>query len=225
MAIRAAGGGIAYDFEYREGIGDRCHDFVERPEPGPTWLKSLIGPEYFREVVLVNMQSNEVSLEFVELINGLQDIQWLSFADSNCQDAHFFGLRPWPKVRILYLSKTKVGSATLPLLGKCRSLEYLDLSHTQVTNENTSALAGLRHLEVLRLEGTSMGDVGVASISESQSIEYLDLSDTDISDQALSHVQRMKSLRTVLLVHTRVSYEARRELADKLPELEIVYHP
>ena len=48
-AIKAAGGGIIYDFQYP-------NDGKPRPKepPGPRWLRSMLGDEYFQEVAGVS---------------------------------------------------------------------------------------------------------------------------------------------------------------------------
>jgi hypothetical protein len=100
-AIEASGGSVMYDFELR--------DMAE--PPGPRWLRSLIGDDYFMRV------------EFV------------LFWDPETTDEHLRLLRSLHRVRRLHLDSTRITDAGLSQLKHLSDLEFLTLTGTDISSE------------------------------------------------------------------------------------------
>src|SRR5437879_1241885 len=59
-AISRVGDTVWYD--YQKASGDRPNVFDPKAAaPGPEWLRRLIGPEFFQDVVMVNLKGKSIN--------------------------------------------------------------------------------------------------------------------------------------------------------------------
>ena len=131
--------------------------FVDRPPPGPAWLRKYLGNDFFANVVAVKLpyfRENNVGLEilneFSDLtrlqigptrdldnemahLSSLKDLEFLHMYNSNVTDRGLVHIAKLPKLRILGLKNTRVTDAGIQQLSSLRTLEHLDLRETNVT--------------------------------------------------------------------------------------------
>ena len=105
-AIEDLGGSVMYDFEM-QGRAE---------PPGPRWLRSLIGDDYFARVEIVML--------------------W----DPSTGDRHLEPVRELKHVKKLYLTGTQITDAAVPLLEQMQTLEILSLRDTLVSENAKSRL-------------------------------------------------------------------------------------
>src|SRR5262245_40370721 len=59
-AIRNLGGSVSYD--YQKVAGGKPNQFESDPKPpGPDWLRSITGPEYFQDVIMVELSHRPIT--------------------------------------------------------------------------------------------------------------------------------------------------------------------
>jgi hypothetical protein len=138
--------------------------FVDRPPPGPAWLRKYLGNDFFANVVAVKLpyfRENNVGLkilnEFSDLtrlqigptrdldnemahVESLGNLEILHMSYSNVTDRGLSHIARLPKLRILSLNNTLVTDAGLQQLSPLRKLEHLELKNTSVTGAGTDAL-------------------------------------------------------------------------------------
>lgn len=87
-----------------------------------------------------------------------------------------------------HLDFTFATDESLAVLGSCKSLESIDLSHSQVTNTGIAQLfSKLEQVSVLRLNDTVINDETLAHIARLPHLEWLELSNTSITDRGLEY--------------------------------------
>jgi hypothetical protein len=151
--ILALGGSVQYDFEF-----DFTQKFflwpgtrVTNPRPsGPPWLRELLGPEYFDEVVLVGL-------------------------GSKCKDEDLRLLRDLPQLRALHLSGTSITDAGLVHTAHLTRLQVLTVDNTNITAAGLKCLVRLSELEVLSVDGAALTDEGVASLRELPNLRLISI--------------------------------------------------
>ena len=98
-AIKALGGGIAYEHEY----------YSPRQEPpGPEWLRELVGEEYFFTIIIVLLHSTTVTDEGLEHLQGLTSLQHLNLNSTKVTDEGLEHLKGLTNLEYLSLYDTKV---------------------------------------------------------------------------------------------------------------------
>jgi hypothetical protein len=103
--IRKWGGIVTYDYQ------------IARSEPsGPTWLRSLLGENFFNDVK-------------VAYIGGIP-----------ITDADLARIEDFPHLQVLHLNDTKVTDAGIGSIKPLTALEFLDLDGTKVTDSGINSL-------------------------------------------------------------------------------------
>ena len=139
-AIRKAGGWawVGYDYEF-----DRFGNFPpsQEQEPAPSWLRDLLGVDFFAEVEVVLLDDTDFGdAGLQQVVGGLTNLQCLS------------------------LSKTQVTDAGLEHLKGLTNLDTLALNDTQMTDEGLAHLKGSVRLQYLYLGNTHVTDKGIEGI-------------------------------------------------------------
>ncbi|MEQ8790013.1 MAG: hypothetical protein RIC55_27200 [Pirellulaceae bacterium] len=105
-AVEEVGGSVLYDFE-ADGLGQ---------PPGPVWLRSLIGDDFFCRVEIVMFWNPQTG-------------------DDDLRHLHRFSA-----VREVYLDRTRITDAGLRHLEHLTSLRLLAIEETAVTEEGLARL-------------------------------------------------------------------------------------
>jgi hypothetical protein len=131
--IRQWGGLVYYDHQLINGRA-KYPPPAEQP-PGPKWLRSLVGDDFFRRVVVVDLSGTQVSDNDLEILGDL------------------------PSVRVLFLVGTQLTDKSLEHVRRMPRLEALNLTNRQPDDRKNLRMttAGIRtlqqtrpHLEIIR---------------------------------------------------------------------------
>jgi hypothetical protein len=126
--------------------------FVDRPPPGPPWLRQYLGDHFFADAV-------EVELPY------LGDEIKLPYLGDRIVD--FGALAPLTKLKRLTIRQTKNLDNELRHLEKLPDLEALYLGYSNVTDRGLEHIARLRNLKILSLGGAQVTDAGVDRLRQS----------------------------------------------------------
>lgn len=140
-AIVALGGQVRYDFE-GGGIFELMVSPGLKPKerPGPSWLRTLIGDDYFQTVTGVDLRGREVTDS---------DLRWISSL---------------PNLNILLVMRTKISDVSMSRIGKLSQLKILVLRDNDITDQGLAQLHRLRHLEQLNVINTRVTPEGVTRL-------------------------------------------------------------
>lgn len=165
-AIKAIGGDVGYDYQVPGPPAVSWDTWVplwysDAPPPGPAWLRSVLGDDFFRSVVQVCIATDD-------------------FTDAECQH-----LVHMPDLQELIAEGTPAGDTGMKAIGMVRELRYLELSRTNVTSSGVASLAGLKRLECLYLVRTKIDDTALRYLQNLTQLRLLYLDDTNITDAGL----------------------------------------
>jgi hypothetical protein len=111
-AIENAGGSVGYD----DGVFE---DPLGGPEPpGPAWLRSLLGKEFFANVVHVDLDNSGATDAELKHLKGLDQLRWLYLKNTQVTNAGLEYLKGLGKLQWLYLKNTQVTDSGIKNLQK-----------------------------------------------------------------------------------------------------------
>jgi internalin A len=187
-AIRDAGGGVWYDWQWDDG--------KTRYDGSPIWPKWLIdrlGIDYFGHVVAVIMYER-ASDEILVPIGRLRRLEYLDLSAQR-------GFASKARLRPPRPGEPGVTDAGLVHLEGLRRLEHLCLSSTAITDAGLVHVKGLTRLRRLLLPGTAINGPGLVFVRDKSRLEILNLDRTKIDDAALVHMENLTNLRMLFLGH------------------------
>jgi hypothetical protein len=82
VAIRKLGGFVAYDYQF----DSQGHDLPGATLPGPAWLHSLLGDDFFRNVYGVILLDPSVKDADLEQLKALTQLRYVSVFGTNVTD-------------------------------------------------------------------------------------------------------------------------------------------
>ena len=112
---------------------------VNQSPPGPEWLRSIIGDEYFVEIADVILNDKTGGLEV------LDDL---------------------PNLRALSVERSKVTDKELVKVKSLSKLTAIWLDNTSISDEGLKQLAGLKHLQVVAAPNTRITEAGAKALRE-----------------------------------------------------------
>ena len=196
-AIRKLGGSVYYDYHY-DSSGALILGTDSKP-PGPSWLRRILGDDFFADVVGVFLGRTQVTDADLEHLKGFSQLRNLALSGTGVTDAGLEQLQGLSQLRALWLDGTRVTDAGLEHLKALSQLQALTLDGTQVTD------AGLRHVKGL------------------SQLWFLHLSATKVTDAGLEHLKGRGQLCGLWLGGTRVTDEGVKNLQQALPHCKIVH--
>jgi internalin A len=201
---------------------------VGRPQqpvvPGPTWLRRLLGPEFFDTVVWVRLGNTAVTDADLRLISKLDRLEFLDLNSTSITDAGLFELRHCRHLKSLSLPETRVTDDGLRHLPSMPYAAGVSLGNTAVGDEGLYHLRGQRGLVSLELCETHVTSQGVRHLRDCDSMDYLGMRDTAVDDAALEALMLMRRLGTLEVTGTKISGRGLQTLRENLPETEIAGH-
>jgi hypothetical protein len=207
-AIFDVGGYAAYDWQFVEGEWDRDIGLQETAAdypPGPKWLRRIVGDDFFQTVVLVFI------FEVPLTDDQLPPVEQL------------------PALKVLDLSHTQIGDASLHRIARLSRLRFLDISHTNVTDTGMDEVARLRRLKTLWLDDwralpeRTVGDLGLMRLAPLSGLNDLIVAGDGVTDRSVPLFEQFKELRRLCLVSTLVSEAGRARIAKSLPNCEVYW--
>jgi len=181
--ILAAGGFFARDYQL-----DEYGQFIEVQPSAPTWLRTVLGEDFFCEVWMGGCQKPE-------------------FGDDNVKH-----VRELTHLRLLYLDLTQITDSSLEHVKEMSELDTLGLGHTQITDRGVGHLKQMKTVERLFLNNTQITDRGLEHVKELTKLEELSLDGTQITDDGLKHLKEMPELRNLHLGDTQITDRGLRHL-------------
>jgi len=159
--------------------------------------------------------------ELGNLLESLQDLRFLSLAETQVGDNGLDHLTSLSHLQELHLDHTRITDQGLDKLSALPDLKILDLKGTGISDDGLSRLSGLVGLTGLYLTRTAVSDAGLAHLSPLKNLETLILWDTSVSDAGLVHLQSLGNLKELILWNTRITQEGVDRLQPYLPECDI----
>jgi hypothetical protein len=135
-AIKKLGGAIAYDYQ----VDASGHELQGAKPPGPAWIRSLLGEDFFGQVIHVAFDYSNVNDDELEHLKGLTRLRWISLSRTHVTDAGLDHLKGLVQLQWLWLENTQVTDAGLERLKGLTKLRILDLTDTQVSDQGVKKL-------------------------------------------------------------------------------------
>jgi hypothetical protein len=211
-AIEATPGWVEYDWQQF----DRFGILTSRPS-SPTWLRDLLGPDFFDSVVAVGLHLSPVTDEGLARLKALKTLKRVSLSDTNITDSGLEHLKGLTNLEYLDIRATQVSDTGVAYLEKLSELRILRLSSPGITDAGLEHLKGLANLEELWLNNTKVGDAGLEHLKDLGNLQELHLADTQVTNAGLEHLIGLKNLRHLDLDNTQVTDEGMKRLREALP--------
>jgi hypothetical protein len=199
------------------------------PPPGWSWLRKLLCPHFFDQVVSVELIAGGrlfTAAEEAAVRRG--GAAPLPSRLLELTDRDFQALAHLPDLRRLHIvGDFHASEATTRRLGRLKKLETLILDNTSgrsvggITDGALSFVERMPYLTELYLEGNPITDAGLANVRLPVGLTRLDLSGTRITDAGLEHLQSITTLRSVVVLDTRVTEAGVKKLQAALPNCRV----
>jgi Leucine rich repeat/Leucine Rich repeat len=187
--------------------------------PGPRWLRTWLGDEYFQEIVSVDIaetQDHTAALErALDYLRDLDRLRELHINAHSLQDAHMARVAALTRLESLEIGGpnhlTSAGHAHIRSLGNLRSIAINDCAITDVWLDD---LATLPSLEVLDVRGNCLTDSALRGLWRLPHLRQLRLGygRNEITDRGMESLRRIQNLEVVDLAFTKVGDEGLRWL-------------
>jgi Leucine-rich repeat (LRR) protein len=207
-AIKGLGGWVRYDYQWDQlGFAQAfpqaiTYKGIGSPEPpGPSWLRSLFGLDFFARVVEAVIETDAQT----EHLKGLHRLETLYLTGNRVTDVGMARLEGLTQLQDLTLVGSRVTNTGLEHVGGLSQLQNLNVGGTQVTDAGLKHLKGLSQLQGLNLSGTRITDAGLKHLQGLGQVETLNLSGTKVSDIGLEHLRGLSKLTRLCLGYTQVS--------------------
>ena len=168
---------------------------------------------------LLSTQINDQELG--NILSSLNDLRFLSLAETRVGDAGLAHLQSLTKLQELHLDHSDITDEGLKLLTTLPNLEILDLKGTRITDVGLIEVGRLTQLKGLYLTRTEITDAGLKHLRNLNNLETLILWDTAVGDDGLKHLKSFKHLRELILWNTRVTKQGASALQSTLPECDV----
>lgn len=189
--------------------------YVGWDEPSePRWLRSLLGDDFFKNVIFVSFQS--ATDPEMKHLKALSQLQGVSLYKSQVTDAGLENLKGLRKLRELDLNFTQITGSGLEHLKGLSQLQKLMMRVTPVTDAGLEHLKGLARLELLWLEGTKVTDAGLKHLKGLPHLHELRLDGTQVTDAGLEDLKGLSQLERLSLHGTQVTEEGVKTLRQSL---------
>ena len=168
-AIRRAGGGISYDYQFSVSKGYRNPN--GRPW-APAWLRNWLGDEFFQEVTSVQFLNRPLTDRDLAPLASLDCLEEVAISGAPITDAGLKYVANLKELRTLHLWET-----------------------TGITDAGIAHLSSLTKLQTLALYRCSITDASLVHLRTMENLEMLDLNKTGVMGPGLSHLDRMAKLK------------------------------
>ena len=176
--------------------------------PGPPileWPSSLLGEDFFSDVVAVSYQNSTLWNDAFDRVRELQSVTDLTLHGRQITDSELEQLSGLTRLRVLTLNATSVTDASVRHLNGLKNLRYLGFDFSPVTGESLGDLECLEDLVSLELPGTQVRDRQLRHLEQSSDLCSLNLSETEVTDAGLRHLEGMTGLAILDLGSTQVT--------------------
>jgi hypothetical protein len=215
-AIERVGGRVMFDFQTFEEGGPQ----PPLEPPGPRWLRSLIGDEWFRDVVFVDVRGTDADDELLAQVAHFHQLEILYMGETSITDAGLGHLSKLRHLGELGVENTRVGDAGIASISRMTNLVYLSLRGTQVSDVALRHLQGLVNLESLNLSNTRISNQGLRELNTFRKLTSLYLSGTLVTEISPEAIANLRHLGYLTL--SRPAYDKAQSLNKLPPDLVII---
>ena len=156
---------------------------IEKSKFHESDLECLQTMTKLRELQIVYMPIGEIGLKH---IGRMSNLRYLSLYRTRATPRNL-SLISHLNLCHVHFDFTFVTDESLALLSSFKSLESIDLSHSQVTNAGLLHLSKLENISELRLNNTAIDDEGLVHIARLPLLSSLELNNTSTSDHGLEY--------------------------------------
>jgi len=220
-AIRKSGGFVAYDYQFDARDGD----IPNAIPPGPAWLRSLLGRDFFGNVRTVFLLGEQIADADVERLKEFTALKSLSLHGTRVTDSGLENLAGLTQLTELMLDGTQISDAGLERLRVLTKLDTLLLDGTQVAGPGLERLQGAAHLRFMCLSDTRVTDAGLQHLKGLTQLEFLYLDGTQITDAGLENLNGLSQLEHLWVDRTQVTEAGVAKLQKSLPTCVIYRGP
>jgi hypothetical protein len=225
--IQELGGSVIFDYQV---IESRYHESAlhwnpkNEPAAAP-WLRDLVGEEYFREVIAVDLDETPTRDEDLWILDDLPRVEFLWLGKTQVTDHALERIAyALPELKGLGCFEAKLSDQGLAPLGVLRNLHQLNLWNVPIGDDGIRHLAPLAKMRQLTLDGTLVSDKGLVHLANMHEIdEWLGLYGTQVTDDGLKHLAHMKKARNINLLKSRVSGKGGTWLSEQLPKCHVSF--
>jgi hypothetical protein len=153
--ILKLGGHVQYEYQTMPGG-------PPQQPPGPEWLRSLLGEDFFSEVAFVALQ--QLSEPEPHRRTELNQVYGMNLNGKHVAEAAMERLEGLTRLHHLYLTNSEVSDGHLIRLEWLTELQTLDLWGTKITDAGPIHLKRLTQLDTLWLSQQNITDAGVAEL-------------------------------------------------------------
>ncbi len=201
------GGIVWYDWDTTE-VQEDC---------GPTWLRTLLGRDFFDIPVGASVKSNNAMQHLCQLAQ----LQELDLDGAQVTDQGMECARPLTQLKKLHASDVVLTSTGLEYLDGLASLRSIVLEGRNVTDAGLQGLKALTQVRELRLWTPNVTDNGLAHIRGLKRLELLNFCGTRVTDAGLVNLTSLTGLRKLYTGATDVTDAGRDKLQQYLPNCVI----
>ncbi|MBM3978884.1 MAG: hypothetical protein FJ304_01105 [Planctomycetes bacterium] len=167
-------------------------------------------------------ESNDDGMKHVKELAGLEQ---LVLGNTLVTDVGLAELKGLKKLKSLTVSGcTRMSDKSTETIAGFTDLEYLSLPST-ITEKGVKNLVGLKKLTGLYIGGAVMTDAAIKDIADNmpelQSLELGAGFGTDITDASIPSFSKLKMLKELGVVGSKITDSGLKSLRDKLPDCKI----
>jgi hypothetical protein len=130
---------------------------------------------------------------------------------------------PLRLTRVVVLENSPLTDTGLAAFDGCKHLTFLGLSGTQVGDEGLAHFKDCTSLMYLYLQCPRVTSKGLAQFRDCPQLLELELSHTQVNDDGLAHIKRFTNLTHLRLIGTKVTAGGVTDLAQVIPQCDIIW--
>ena len=158
---------------------------------GATWLRNLLGDDFFFDVVEVY-----ASIGFKVSPTS----SFVSISDCVATDQNLLVLKTFSRLRSLSLAGNRITDSSMACIAELRGLQELKLWFTNVGDNGIAHLQGLRNLRHLRISTAKVTNSGLVYLKNLPNLESICLGGTAVDDKGLLSLTECRRLKEVNLM-------------------------
>lgn len=142
-----------------------------------------------KKVTSLSLMGSNVTSKGLKDIATLTNLRSLSLAKTKVSD---IDLQKLVGINLLHLdlSETKITNTALSVLGKCRSLQTINLYETNTTADGLIQLQNLRNLRVLWTGSNLISNFDIPKLAALKNLEYLTISSSVLTQWGEKEIRR-----------------------------------
>jgi Leucine Rich repeat len=239
-AILKSGGTVNYDYQLKPrsaastplvGRGflyfSMFYADPKAPVPGPAWMRSQFGEDYFRTATQVYIQLHDPTAA-KNAINELAKLSAVKCVQLRGYEVNRIvtdsDLSPLGSLQLerLWIVQTRATGAFFALSHNPASMIQLGIEENDIDDNAMEYISKMTNLENLNLSSNvRISDAGLEHVRNLTKLKVLNLDRTGVTDSGLKHLKGLTCLTYVGLSNTKATRDGIRELRSVLPNCTI----